>query len=190
MDIFAFQDEVVEEYKRYIQSFIDIRDGRIRNEVENALDEDKKLWPEPLVQFNPAYETAGVPSSLVEADVLHSELPDVFYNRKREEPFQLYRHQEEALRLGAKDENFIVTSCTGSGKSLTYLGTIFDSVFRDPTGSGIRAIIIYPMNALINSQLQAIEGFQETYEARTGRRFPFSLPNILAKPVRLSGIRF
>jgi superfamily II DNA/RNA helicase/very-short-patch-repair endonuclease len=172
MDIFAFQEEVVDEYKSYVQSFIDIRDDRIRSEVENALNEDKKLWPEPLVQFNPAYQSAGPPSNLVEEGLLHPGLAEVFYNRARNEPFQLYRHQEEALRLGVRDENFVVTSGTGSGKSLTYLGTIFDSVFRDPTGSGIRAIIIYPMNALINSQVQAIEDFRDTYERRTGQDFP------------------
>ena len=172
MDIFAFQEEVVEEYKSYVQSFINIRDERIRNQVSSALNEDKKLWPEPLVQFNPAYETAGATSVLVDQGILHPELADVFFNLKKDEPFQLYRHQEEALRLGVQDENFVVTSGTGSGKSLTYLGTIFDSVFRENTTPGIRAIIIYPMNALVNSQLQAIEGFQDAYQERTGREFP------------------
>jgi ATP-dependent helicase YprA (DUF1998 family) len=48
--------------------------------------------------------------------------------------FQLFWHQEQALRLGSKRTSFVVTSGTGSGKSLTYLGTVFHGLFSKGYG--------------------------------------------------------
>ncbi|MFN7328686.1 MAG: DEAD/DEAH box helicase, partial [Bacteroidota bacterium] len=70
--------------------------------------------------------------------------------------------------------DFIVTSGTGSGKSLTYIGTIFHHLLSHPSEGGIRAVIVYPMNALINSQFNELKGYQEYYEKTTGRIFPFT----------------
>ena len=44
--------------------------------------------------------------------------------------FRLYRHQEEAVRKGLASQHFVVTSGTGSGKTLTYFLPIFDAVLR------------------------------------------------------------
>ena len=163
MDIFEIHRRVVDEYRTYIDSFIDIRDERVRAVVEKRL-RGGELWPSPLVQFNPAYEVSERLSALYDTGLLHPEVRDVF-------PFDLYRHQVEALQLGVNDRDFVVTSGTGSGKSLTYLGTIFNDVFLRPT-NGVRAIIIYPMNALINSQTEEINKHKDRYESRTGRPFP------------------
>ena len=54
----------------------------------------------------------------------------------------------------------MVTTGTGSGKSLTYLVPIYDAIMRaHPERHTVRAIIVYPMNALINSQLKALEDY-------------------------------
>ncbi|MBK7134648.1 MAG: DEAD/DEAH box helicase [Bacteroidales bacterium] len=68
----------------------------------------------------------------------------------------------------------MVTSGTGSGKSLTYISTIFNHLFKNPGQPGIKAIIVYPLNALINSQEIALKGFEDNYRKRTGNSFPFT----------------
>jgi len=59
--------------------------------------------------------------------------------------------------------SYVLTSGTGSGKSLAYVIPIVDHVIRTkaaPTGRpGIKAIIVYPMNALANSQLGELQKF-------------------------------
>src|SRR5262249_24343162 len=74
---------------------------------------------------------------------------------------QLHRHQAEALAAAKRGENYIVSTGTGSGKSLTYLVPIFDAILRDePQRHSVRALIVYPMNALINSQIEALDSFR------------------------------
>lgn len=71
-----------------------------------------------------------------------------------------FRHQEEAIEIARRNEPFVVATGTGSGKSLAYLIPIVDHVLRNrPEKHQVRAIIVYPMNALINSQFKALEGY-------------------------------
>lgn len=167
MDVLALHKRAVDRYQSYIRSFIDIRDDDIRKEVTAQLDSGK-LWPEPLIQFNPAYKPGESVEALVQEGVLHPELAHVFAG------YQLYWHQEQALRLGSKRKSFVVTSGTGSGKSLTYLGTVFNGLFSNRHGSGVKALIVYPMNALINSQMEELKKIAETYQKAAGDVFPIT----------------
>jgi len=154
------------DYQSYIESFIKIHDEDISKKISSDL-ANGKLWPEPLIQFNPAYKISGKIDSLIEDQTLHPGIKDVFKN------FDLYKHQIEAIHLGVKDKDFVVTSGTGSGKSLTFLGTIFNYLFKNRnTSKGIKAILIYPMNALVNSQREEIDKFKENYIKETGKEFP------------------
>ncbi len=59
--------------------------------------------------------------------------------------------------------SYVLTTGTGSGKSLSYLVPVVDRVLRAKDEGtyepGIKAIIVYPMNALANSQLHELEKF-------------------------------
>ena len=162
MDVLLTHKQVVEDYASYIQSFLNIADPAIRSTVESKL-ADGRLWPEPLLQFNPAYESAGTVEQLAASGVVHKDISDILKG------YSLYMHQVDAIKLGTSDRDFIVTSGTGSGKSLTYIGTIFNHLLSHPSEGGIRAVIVYPMNALINSQFEEFKRYQENYEKETGR---------------------
>ena len=86
--------------------------------------------------------------------------------------YALYRHQVKAIRLGTDGKDFIVTSGTGSGKSLTYIGTIFHQLLSNPKTAGVKAIVVYPMNVLINSQFEEFSRYQENSEKRQRQAFP------------------
>ncbi|MBX2977471.1 MAG: DEAD/DEAH box helicase, partial [Ignavibacteriaceae bacterium] len=168
MDIFKVHEGVVSDYSNYITSFVDIADDQIRAVVEENLS-NKRLYPEPLVQFNPSFEIGESLKDLTNTIALNDELLSAFGN------YRLYKHQIEALKLGISGKDFIVTSGTGSGKSLTFLGTIFNHIFNSSQKPlGIIALLVYPMNALINSQTLEIEKYKENYEKLTGRDFPIT----------------
>lgn len=155
MDVFEFRDKLIEDYASYVSSFYRIKDAVIAKTVEENL-RDGLLWPEPLIQLNPAFEPGRAIDELVKQGVLQSECLKVF-RRKPDRyadkgPLQLRKHQEDALRIAKTGANYVLTTGTGSGKSLSYILPIVDEVLQSGSGKGIRAIIVYPMNALANSQ--------------------------------------
>ena len=167
MNVFETHAKIVGDYASYIRSFINIADTDIRNVVDDELTRGK-LWPQPLLQFNPAYEQAGSVEEIAQSGVLHRDVSDIFKG------YSLYHHQVEAIKLGTTGQDFIVTSGTGSGKSLTYIGSIFHRLLSKPQSKGVTAVVVYPMNALINSQSNEFKTYQENYEKSTGKKFPIT----------------
>lgn len=169
MEIFKLHADIMGDYRSYIESFVNIQDSDIATTVKAELSSGK-LWPEPLIQFNPSFENYGSIAELTRDGTLRPELRDIFKG------YSLYRHQVEAIRLGVQSKDFVVTSGTGSGKSLTYIGTIFNHLLanRASLRPGVKAVIVYPMNALINSQREEIHRYAQNYKNETGKDFPIS----------------
>lgn len=167
MNVFKTHSGIVTDYAAYIRSFINISDPAILRTVEAEL-EKGKLWPEPLLQFNPTFETAGSVAELTSNGVLHRDIGDIFKG------YSLYWHQIRAIELGIQGKDFVVTSGTGSGKSLTYIGSIFHDLLGRPKSPGVTAVIVYPMNALINSQFEEFSRYKTNYELNTGKAFPIT----------------
>ena len=69
-------------------------------------------------------------------------------------PFHPHLHQEEAFRRlsGPDQKATIVATGTGSGKTECFLYPVLDHCFRHRGEPGIKAILIYPMNALATDQ--------------------------------------
>jgi very-short-patch-repair endonuclease len=163
MDVFQLRDRLIEDYGSFVRSYIRIRDPRIADVVERELAAGR-LWPAPLIQLNPAFRPGATIDQLVAEEVLHEECGEIFRRGKGEsdttgEVLRLHTHQEEAIRVARGGHNYVLTTGTGSGKSLAYIVPIVDSVLREGSGKGVRAIIVYPMNALANSQLGELEKF-------------------------------
>lgn len=163
MDVFGLRDDLVGAYRDYATSFMRFRDGRIRDEVEGALDSGR-LWPHPSVGLNPSFQPGKTVAELVEEGVLHPGTEPVFRLGKNEyDPSGIgmcfHSHQEKAIRVAASDRNYVLTTGTGSGKSLAYIVPIVDHVLRNREVAGVKAIVVYPMNALVNSQREELKKF-------------------------------
>ncbi|HXF68666.1 MAG TPA: DEAD/DEAH box helicase [Thermoflexus sp.] len=171
MSIFELHSQILADYRDFIGSFIQIADERLREFVQRMLEEEERLWPEPLLQLSPAYVREATVEELAAQGVLHPETARIF-RRKDGETYRLYRHQVQAIRLAAEGKSFVLTSGTGSGKTFCYFIPIVDTVVRRPDLPGPVAFVVYPMNALVNSQLQALRDLRQQYEERTGRPFP------------------
>src|ERR1022692_2574859 len=154
MNVFELRERLISDYSSYIRSFIRIRDERVDALVTSCLDQGR-LWPDPLIQLNPSFQYAGTIDDLVAEGVLHSECTRIFRAGKDKgegKPLRLYQHQADAIRRARAGRNYVLTTGTGSGKSLAYIVPIVDHVLRHGSGRGIQAIVVYPMNALANSQ--------------------------------------
>jgi len=172
MDIFDIHDEVIDHYREYVRSFLSIADDDIREFIGRGIFDARALWPDALLQLNPAYEKAATVASLAAKGVLQPGCADIFRDEKGQS-FRLYQHQKEAVDKGLAGEHFVVTSGTGSGKTLTYFLPIFDAVLRgNPKEPRVWAIVVYPMNALVNSQEAALQELADRYQARMGKPMP------------------
>ncbi len=69
-DVFRLRDDMVEDYSSYLNSFLNIKDQRVRDKVESVLKEGQ-LWPDPLIQMNPNFAPGESLDSLVDRKVLH-----------------------------------------------------------------------------------------------------------------------
>ena len=162
--VFNFRDELVRAYSSFSRSFTRIQADDIRTEVNQQYDAGR-YWPEPLIQINPNYQRKGTVQELAESGVLHKLCGDIFQVDKAEgdpKPLYLYAHQLEALAKGQDQKSFIVTTGTGSGKSLSFFLPVIDRILKAKEADNTqrtRAIVIYPMNALANSQLEELEKF-------------------------------
>jgi superfamily II DNA/RNA helicase/very-short-patch-repair endonuclease len=162
MNIFEFRDQLVKEFSSYIQSFIQIQDGRINAEVRKWL-ENGILWPDPLIQINPSFESGGTIENLVKQGILNQECNKIFRVGKNSDkgssPLTLHKHQYDAVLAAQSGSNYVLTTGTGSGKSLAYIIPIVNQVLSYSGKRGIKAIVVYPMNALANSQFKELEKF-------------------------------
>ncbi len=161
-DVFKLRDEMVNDYSNYLSSFLNIKDARVREKVESVLNEGQ-LWPDPLIQMNPNFAPGESIDSLIKRNALHPKCGEIFAEKAEDgqviRKMDLRKHQLEAVEAAAARENYVLTTGTGSGKSLSYIVPIVDHVLKNGSGKGLKALIIYPMNALANSQLNELERF-------------------------------
>ena len=174
MTIFELHQQVIADYRDFVRSFLLIADKRAQEFVDRALEEEMRLWPDFLLQLSPAYARGPTVAEMADKGLIDPVTAEIFCT-PRGEPYRLYRHQEEAIELAQSGKSFVVTSGTGSGKTLCYFLPIIDSLVRRPaTRDRVAALIVYPMNALVNSQYLSLENLKQNYERRTGRPFPIT----------------
>ena len=163
MDVFAFRDQLVSDYERFARSFTTIQADDIRAAVDAAYD-GGRFWPAPMIQINPNFVPGGYIDDLVSDGHLDEQCAQIFRLKHADDDFGkrlcLHKHQADAIEIARRRESYVLTTGTGSGKSLSYFIPIVDDVLRrkssgDPC-KGITAIVVYPMNALCNSQFEEL----------------------------------
>jgi ATP-dependent helicase YprA (DUF1998 family) len=164
MDVFKVHKQLIDDYKSFTTSSVTPLDPRIAQYVKDELAEGKQ-WPEPWLSLNPTFAPGGSIDELVAEGSLHPECSKIFRPKRDEadigsRPITLHRHQREAIETACTNKSYVLTTGTGSGKSLAYIIPIVDRVLRqEPRQPGVKAIIVYPMNALANSQVLELEKF-------------------------------
>lgn len=133
------------------------------------------LFRGPFLELNPPYKPGAILQQLVSEGILDPSLcglrSDIEPASKRPLPptRPLYRHQESAIRrVSSLQRNLVVATGTGSGKTECFLIPILNDLFRDNT-PGVRALLIYPMNALVNDQRLRLQKLLAGTEITFGR---------------------
>src|SRR5437016_13850022 len=100
MDIFALRNRVVADYKSYIESFVHIRDVHINKFVRDQFDTGV-LWPDPILQLNPAYEPGPTLEELSAQGILAPGTAR-FFRKYDGSPIRLYQHQRETIEIALR----------------------------------------------------------------------------------------
>ena len=159
MKAFDFDKRIIDRYSSFSRSFTKIRSQDLAEAIESEYNRGR-FWPDSLLSLNPRYKTGSTIDALVESGDLNEATGKIF--RFGPDPLTLHRHQAQSIAKAKAGQSFVVTTGTGSGKSLCFFVPIVDAIVRARKAGAerrTRAIIIYPMNALANSQMKEIDKF-------------------------------
>lgn len=163
MDVFDVRERLIDDYRSFTTAFVDVHDPRIKQYVEDQLAKGDQ-WPEPWLSLNPTFETGGSVRDLVDEGLLHAECDRIFRVKENiadtgARAITFHKHQRDAIEVAGSGKSYVLTTGTGSGKSLAYIVPIVNRVLSQPRTPGVKAIVVYPMNALANSQRGELEKF-------------------------------
>src|SRR6266702_7910696 len=155
-------------------------------------------WPDPWLSLNPNFASGGTVTELAASGLLHPECDRIFRLKEKDPEgpvLRLHQHQREAIESARTGSSYVLTTGTGSGKSLAYIIPVVDRVLAAQAAGtyrpGIKAIVVYPMNALANSQLRELQKFLTigypagppvTFDRYTGQESADDRARIIAGP--------
>lgn len=166
--ILANQD-IENRLRSYIRYSLPIE--RAASEFTPKLDaffDEYRMVRDPYLELVPSYEAGRSLRELANVGVIHEETARIFakaFGQDDASKVHLYSHQDKALEaVCQRDENLIVCSGTGSGKTEAFLIPLVDKLVRqweaegrpERLSPGVRALILYPMNALVNDQVRRL----------------------------------
>lgn len=154
---FSTLNEVQRDYQSYVDSFQQIKNPQIQAWITDRMDEGGLLWKPPFLQISLPFLPGDPLQDLVNEGVLHPgtlKFTRISKSDLTSAPIKPYHHQVQAIRKLHQGKNVILATGTGSGKSFGFGLPIVSTALKMKAQGikGIKAVIIYPMNALANNQ--------------------------------------
>jgi ATP-dependent helicase YprA (DUF1998 family)/ribosomal protein S14 len=167
LDPIKSTNEIVGKYIDYLATTFSLKDSELQTQLVNKFHKRNKFSKGPILEATPPFIKGCSIRDLIKENILSEE----FYDLKAEElPLErtLYLHQEQAIRkIIDKDRNIVVATGTGSGKTESFLIPILNNLFIEKENKtldpGVRALLLYPMNALANDQLKRLRDLLKNY---------------------------
>ena len=171
-------------FRRYLFSANGIAESepQLREAFWDALGRQDLFARQPLLSTMPAHKRSHSADELfrrTEPPLLHPSLAALQGNAF-DTSRALYTHQIASIERLQRGRNLIVASGTGSGKTECFLLPILDDALRSP-GPGVRSVIVYPLNALANDQLQRLRVMLRGVPEVTFGRYTGETPYTLAE---------
>ena len=164
-------ENIKESFVDYITTSFDFQDETYARELREELNKPGMIAKGPYIELSGSYETTKSIHQLITEGVA-SPLFDQLEpcpEKDKEIPLDrpLYAHQVKALERAMEHKNLVVTTGTGSGKTECFLIPIVNSLLQEveagTLSNAVRAIVIYPMNALANDQIERMRDLLKGY---------------------------
>jgi len=153
---------VQQDLRKLVYTTLNSSGNAFEGMVDRFLDEPANFIKGPWISIDmPFHQTGGATDG-----AWHQPFPEVPLL------FPPYRHQMEAFARLSGDtmRSTLVTTGTGSGKTESYLWPILDHCRQNKGRPGIKAILIYPMNALATDQARRIAAVVSSISSLEGIR--------------------
>ena len=167
--------KVEDSYREYIATTIHFADADLQGQLEEILRKPGYLAKGPFLEAAPPYRKDKTVAELVNEKVLCKSMLGLGGGKPENfDPHRpLYVHQVRAIRKAASGRNYAVVTGTGSGKTECFLLPILNDILSEfeekGHSAGVRAMILYPMNALANDQLKRLRMLLEGTDITFGR---------------------
>ncbi len=157
---------IKDEFVNYIETSFSFADKKLREQFKEEL--NSIIANGPFLELNDVFKSGKSINQLIDEGVLSPLFRDLEEKKqlskklKKNLPLDrpLYLHQEKAIRSLVTGNNAIVSTGTGSGKTNCFLIPVINELLREKEegtlNDGVRALFIYPMNALANDQIKNI----------------------------------
>jgi hypothetical protein len=159
LDAIELSNNLKNRLEEIVLSSINVRDEELQNELSEIIKSNDGLISEILVEG--AFSAKKHDDILRNIPFLNKKFLDLLDLNKVFNPnFYPFKHQYETLKIVNEMESnnkpaIVVTAPTGSGKTESFLLPMLNDLVSNPRKSdekGVRAIILYPMNALVADQ--------------------------------------
>jgi ATP-dependent helicase YprA (DUF1998 family) len=173
LDPIAAVEQPRADFIRYLLTAYPLRDPHLRYGFKQLLEQPGNLWQHPYLEGSQPYKSSLSINDLVEQGVLHPDMATLFIPSSR----RLYEHQEKAIRaVVEQQQNIVVATGTGSGKTECFLTPMLDMLLKEGDNlsiAGVRVLILYPMNALVNDQVKRLRQLLCRQKTTTKTKFGF-----------------
>ena len=161
LDPLRTTDSIKQAYLRYLTTTFPLSDAALAEQFRQQLGEEDHFVKGPFLETTPPFQTGHSLNDLIDEGVLAGSFQEI---QSEGLPLDrsLYVHQEQAIRkITTNRRHLVVATGTGSGKTESFLVPILNYLLRqkEETGRltpGVRALLLYPMNALANDQLKRL----------------------------------
>jgi len=170
LDPIKVTQNIRDSYIRYLTSTFRLRDENLRDKFQQEVE---KFWftNGPILEATPPFKKGCYLQDLIREGLLSDKLEKFIFDAMpylRDNP--LYLHQEKALRKILKSRNVVIASGTSSGKTECFLIPIYNHLLKEYEEGrltpGVRALLLYPMNALANDQLRRLREIARVIEEK------------------------
>jgi len=162
----------------YLATTFDVnKDGEeteLAYEIRNSFERSGALFNGPFLELILPYKTILSIRQLCDAGIFSRKILDLdCFKLKKPKPVsldtELYTHQVKAIKkLCAENKSVVVSAGTGSGKTESFSLPIVNDLLQDNT-PGVRALLVYPLNALVNDQLDRLRVLLQGTDITFGR---------------------
>jgi ATP-dependent helicase YprA (DUF1998 family) len=169
---------IADDYQRYLTSLLTVRDPKITHLASKAVKNGDFIKCPPPEKTSP-FKVGKSLSELCNEHIASTEFLRIADEIHFARP--LYLHPETAFRKIVTDKKIIIVATgTGSGKTECYFLPIFDHLMKQSEGGeltpGVRALLLFPMNALANDQIKKLRQLLAKYPQITFGRYTGETP--------------